>query len=314
MTSFYALENGAAVRTDATRASVVVFVAPDDREKQELTKNLGLDAYDLESALDPDEISRIEFSPDMISLIWKRPRNVTVDEQLRFDVASMGLFLHQNKLVVVTDDPTISLAGRTSQGIHSPVDVLLRLLLLTVHHYLGHLKAIKQITVELGEKLSSSMENRYFLQMFALGESLIYYINAIDANGAVLAKLRANADRLGFSAAQLESLADLILDNQQCSRQAQIYNSVLSGLMDARGTIINNNVNLLLKNLTLITVIFLPLNLIASVGGMSEFTMMTEGIDWRVSYSLLVVGMVLAGWLTFRALVRFFDRKQARRG
>jgi magnesium transporter len=60
-------------------------------------------------------------------------------------------------------------------------------------------------------------------------------------------------------------------------------------------------------------VIFLPLNLIASIGGMSEFTMMTGGIDWRLSYSLVVVGMVVAGWASFRALVRFFDHKQARR-
>ncbi len=311
--SFFALENGAAVSASPDLGSIVVVVAPDEREKQELTKNLGLDARDLESALDPDEISRVEFAPDMISLIWKRPKNVTIGEQLRFDVASMGLFLHESKLVVVTDDPALSLEGRAFQGIHSPVDALLRLLRHTVHHYLGHLKAIKQITVELGDKLSSSMENRYFLQMFALGESLIYYINAIDANGAALAKLRANADRLGFSAGQIESLADLMLDNQQCSRQAQIYSSVLSGLMDARGTIINNNVSLLLKNLTLITVIFLPLNLIASIGGMSEFTMMTEGIDWRLTYSLLVVGMAVGGWVSFRALVRFFDHRQARR-
>jgi Mg2+ and Co2+ transporter CorA len=169
--------------------------------EEELTKHLGLDAHDLESALDPDEISRVEFAPDTISLIWKRPKN---------------------------------------------------------------------------------------------------------------AKLRANADRIGFSAPQLESLADLMLDNQQCSRQAQIYSSVASGLMDARGTIINN-VSLLLKNLTLITVIFLPLNLIASIGGMSEFTMMTSGVDWRMSYSLLVIGMVAAGWVSFRALVRFFDHRQARR-
>ena len=44
MKSFYAFENGAAVRADTERDSIVVFVSPDDREKQELTKNLGLDA------------------------------------------------------------------------------------------------------------------------------------------------------------------------------------------------------------------------------------------------------------------------------
>ena len=70
------------------------------------------------------------------------------------------------------------------------------------------------------------------------------------------------------------------------SRQADIYSSVLSGLMDARGTIVNNNMNVLLKNLTLINIVFLPLNLIASIGGMSEWSMMTQGLDWRISYSL----------------------------
>jgi magnesium transporter len=313
MKRFYALQNGTAVETEAAHSSVVVFVAPDDREKEEITSGLGLDEHDLESALDPDEISRVEFRKDVISLIWKRPKNVTVDEQLRFDVASLGLFLHRDRLIVITDGPTVPLSGKFFQGLQSPVDVLLRLLLDTVHHYLAHLKVIKQITVELGNKLSASMESRYFLQMFALGESLIYYINAIDANGAALAKLRVNAERLGFTSGQVESLADLMLDSQQCSRQAQIYGSVLSGLMDARGTIISNNVNLLLKNLTLITVIFLPLNLIASIGGMSEFTMMTQGVDWKVAYAVLTIGMAICGWATYVALVRFFDRGQSRR-
>jgi magnesium transporter len=159
-----------------------------------------------------------------------------------------------------------------------------------VHHYLGHLKVIKQLTVELGSKISASMENRYLLQMFALSESLIYYLNAIEANAAVLTKLGANAERLALPKQDVEFLHDVMLDNQQCARQAQIYSSVLSGLMDARGTIVNNNVNVLLKNLTLINVIFLPLTLIASIGGMSEFSMMTQGVDWRVSYALLVGG------------------------
>ena len=56
--------------------------------------------------------------------------------------------------------------------------------------------------------------------------------------------------------------------------------------------------NSLLKNLTIINVIFLPLNLIAGIGGMSEFSMMTQGIDWRVSYFLFFVALVLIGWLT----------------
>jgi magnesium transporter len=57
--------------------------------------------------------------------------------------------------------------------------------------------------------------------------------------------------------------------------------------------------NVLLKNLTLINVVFLPLNLLASIGGMSEFSMMTTGIDWKLSYSLFMLAMVVLGWVTW---------------
>jgi magnesium transporter len=76
-----------------------------------------------------------------------------------------------------------------------------------------------------------------------------------------------------------------------------------------RVSFFNNNVNVLLKKLTLINVIFLPLTLIASIGGMSEFSMMTQGIDWKISYSLLTLGMILLGWVTWVALVRILDKR-----
>ena len=72
----------------------------------------------------------------------------------------------------------------------------------------------------------------------------------------MLAKLRALAPQLGLSPQQQQLLDDIVLENQQAARQANIYSSVLSGLMDARGTIVNNNMNVLLKNLTLINIVF----------------------------------------------------------
>ena len=67
---------------------------------------------------------------------------------------------------------------------------LLTFMLRTVRHYVGHLRVIKQISIELEKKITVSMENRHLLQMFALSESLVYYMDAIEGNGAVLGKLR----------------------------------------------------------------------------------------------------------------------------
>jgi len=310
MKTCFDIENKRIAPAPADKACICVFCAPDEKETKEIIETLRIDRYDLDSALDPDEISRVEFSPDWVSMIWKQPKQVSVSEALRFDVASVGFFLKQSKLTIITDEETNPFSEKDFQVVNSPIDVMLRYLFFTIRHYEGHLKAIKQITVDLESKISSSMENRYLLQMFTLGESLTYYLTAIEGNGAVLSKLSGRAHKLGFSQQQIEFLDDTVLENKQCARQAQIYSAVLSGLMDARGTIINNNMNLLLKNLTLINVVFLPLNLLASIGGMSEFGMMTQGISWKVSYSLFALAMILFGWLIWFVLVRYIDRGQ----
>jgi magnesium transporter len=284
-------------------------VSPTAPEREEIVAGLGMSAHDLESALDPDEISRIEFAANVASVIWKRPRSLKLDRTLDFEVSSMGFYLRADACTVISDSEAVDFSANHLRNATTLPDVWLSILRGCVQQFLGHLKAIKQVTQELEAKISTSMENRYLLQMFALGESLTYYLNAIEANGTVLVKMRSNASKLALDATQIEVLDDLILDNQQCARQAQIYTSVLSGLMDARGTMVNNNMNVLLKNLTLISVIFLPLNLIASIGGMSEFTMMTERFGWGLAYTALSVGMVLLGWVTWVVLVRTVEEK-----
>ena len=148
--------------------------------------------------------------------------------------------------------------------------------------------------------------------MFSLGESLIYYHNALETNLAVLAKLHTASDKLKLTPEQITLLDDVIIENQQASKQAGIYSTVLSGLMDARGTIINNNMNVLLKNLTLINVVFLPLNMIAGMGGMSEFSEITKGLDWKISYGLFSLAMLVLGWFMWWWLQKVLDRLQHR--
>ncbi len=292
---------------------VCVFTGPAPHEAQEILDTIKIDRYDLDSALDPDEISRVEFLPECLSIIWKQPKQVSVDQEVRFDVASAGLFLQKDRLTMIIGEDFIDFPPKEFQGVQSPTDVLLKYLFYTTRHYLGHLKVIKQITADLESKISLSMENQYLLQMFAMSESLTYYLTAIEANGAVLAKLSARSEKLDFTKQQVDFLDDIVLENRQCARQAQIYSTVLSGLMDARGTIINNNMNVLLKNLTLINIVFLPLNLIASIGGMSEYSMMTHGMSWETAYFVFSIAMVVIGWLTWFVLVRYIDKGQRTR-
>ena len=81
-------------------------------------------------------------------------------------------------------------------------------------------------------------------------------------------------------------------------------------MLDARGNIINNNMNILLKNLTIINVVFLPLGVIAGMGGMSEYSVWLSeyGIDWRVGYIAFIVAMVVIGFVLWWLVGKIVDR------
>ncbi|NMY01846.1 magnesium transporter CorA family protein [Pseudomonas sp. WS 5059] len=289
----FELNEGALRRTERDNAEILLFNNPDSDERELLRERYKVDEHALASALDPDEVSRIEFHPDNLFLIWKRPQNYSGGSNLVFEVSSCGLLFSPDRLLVIaTDDSQLSGLG-ARRPLHTPLDVLLDLLLNNIHHYLGHLKVIKLVARELQQQFNASMSNRHLMQMFSLSESLIYYINALHSNGAVLTRLRNHGEKEHFSAQTLGLIGDLIIENNQCYKQAEIYSNVFSGLIDARGNLMNNSMNNLLRKLTLINVVFLPLNLIASIGGMSEFSMMTAGTPWWVAYPLFLLAMAL---------------------
>jgi len=152
--------------------------------------------------------------------------------------------------------------------------------------------------------------------MFDLSEDLFHYVDAINANGSVLTRLRNARHRLGFSEEEADLLDDLIIDNEQLSHHGDIYTRILGGLLDARGNIVNNNMNVLIKNLAVVNVVFLPLGVIAGMGGMSEFTMMIDdyGIDWRIAYPVATVGLVLLGLVIFGIVNAWINRRMDSNG
>jgi magnesium transporter len=191
-----------------------------------------------------------------VLVIWKRPDPGSFRTGGRFEVSSVGMLLRAGRLTIVTADEPPAFDRKRTRPVGSFNDLVLRELLEIVRHYVEHLRVIKAMSREVQSKLNTSIGNEHLLRMFALGESLIYYVNAIEANGGALVRLRASAERLGFTTDEGRLLDDLMIENTQCARQAGIYSQVLSGLMDARGNIVNNNMNVLLKNLTVVNVVF----------------------------------------------------------
>ena len=293
------------------QGTVTIYSNPTPQEQRALVEVFGIDEHALASALDPEELSRLEVDDDVprkMFVVWTRPRRRPTEMPELLDLASMGFFLDPNHLTIVTQDEVALL--RAGDRADSLPNLMLRIMASTVNEFIVELKSIRRTSQEIGQNVSRALENRDLLRMFDLSEGLIYHINALEANGGVLRRLRATAKRTGFNKADTEFLEDTMVDSSQCIRQARTFSTVLAGLMDARGNLINNNMNQLIKNLTIINVVFLPLAVIASMGGMSEFSLMLDAysVDRRVGYPIFAAAMALAGLGLLRGVRFWIDR------
>jgi magnesium transporter len=233
---------------------IKLFVNPDEAEKKYLVTELKLDEHTLNSALDPDEQSRLEFEPEHVALILKRPQNYSAREEFLFKVSSFGIFLFKDRLVVVLSEDIPLFEGKIFNRVNSINDAALKLIYRSIYHFVEHLKIITMVSDSLESKISASMENRYLLNLFTLEKSLVYYLNAINSNSTVIEKLKSNSSKIGFTQEEHEFLDDVTIENNQCYKQADIYSNILAGLMDARVSIVSNNLNVLMKTLNIITI------------------------------------------------------------
>jgi len=229
-------------------------VNPDENEKRFLINEYKLDEHTLNSALDPDEQARMEFEPEHLALILKCPKNYSGKDQFMFKVSSFGMFLFKDKLVIVMGEEFVLFEGKHFTRVTTIPETFLKLIYRSIFHFIMHLKIINLISDELEHKINASMENRYLLNLFMLEKSLVYYLNAINSNTIMMEKLKVNASKLDFNQENQEYLDDLLIENNQCYRQAEIYSNVLAGLMDARVSIVSNNLNVLMKTLNIITI------------------------------------------------------------
>lgn len=302
MLKCYDLNDGRVIRCPEGQPGMIqVYSNPTDEERNYLIEQCGIDEHTLNSALDEDEISRVEYESNHVAVIMKRPQDIEIERRMAFRVSSLGAFLFKDRIIVIQSEPTsLFKHGRMPLRGNSVAGVLLRLLYHATQHFLQHLRLIHNISDEIEKKIEYALTNKSLVNVFSLKKSLTYYESATSANQLLLGKLRIDAARIGFKTEELEFLEDISIENKQCDNLAKIYAETLEDMSDARSSVASNNLSTIMKYLAVINIVFLPLTVITGIGGMSEFTMMTEGVWWPHAYATLIVVMVIIGFITYR--------------
>lgn len=153
------------------------------------------------------------------------------------------------------------------QQITDSINFILRLFLRSGYVYLTYLKQINQQTSLIEQDLEKSIKNRELNKLLKMEKCLVYFITSIKANEIVLARLR-NSKKITTELNE-DLLEDAFIENKQALEMAQIYSDIQSGMMDAFASVISNNLNVVMKQLTLISIILMIPTLIASLFGMN---------------------------------------------
>lgn len=150
------------------------------------------------------------------------------------------------------------------------------------------------------------------LSEIARGEDLNGRIrrNVLDTRRALSFMMRGKS----LSPQQHEEAREIVRDIESLDGHTTFLFGKINFLMDATVGFININQNKRVSKLTSISIVLMPINILAGIGGMSEFSMMTRDyhIGWPLAYAGFLLGSVLIGWATYHVL-KFFEARAARR-
>ncbi|MDO8810978.1 MAG: CorA family divalent cation transporter [Gallionella sp.] len=231
----------------------------------------------------------------------------------------VAFILHNGALFSVKNDelPVFRLqrlrAKAQSVYVSDAKDVLLDLYAADVEYSANALEDVYAELAEIGRQVYRSHisddEAAMILSEIAEEEDLNGRVrgNVLDTRRALSFMLRAKL----LSAAQHDDVREILRDIESLDGHTTFLFTKINFLMDAIDSSININQNKDIKRLTVLSVVFMPLNVIAGIGGMSEYSMMTQGISWPLAYVFFTIGLIFIGWLTFVGL-RFFERYKIR--
>ncbi|TFG78583.1 MAG: magnesium transporter CorA family protein, partial [Spirochaetales bacterium] len=134
--------------------------------------------------------------------------------------------------------------------------------------YLRYLKDLNRRTAAIERELQRSVKNNELVQLLAISSSLVFFTTSLRSDELVLEKLQ-KARIVRFKEDEAELLEDVATDFRQAIEMSNIYSDILAGMMDAYASVISNNLNIVMKRLTIISITLLFPTFIASLYGMN---------------------------------------------
>ena len=263
----------------------IQVTCPTEQEQQELEETYNIPDYFISDISDTDERARYEYDDGWMLIILRIPYVKEIRSRTPYTTVPLGIIHKRDVTITVCNFETnmmldfVSFQQKRGEGFTDYVDMIFRLFLCSAVWYLKRLKQISNLIDKAKHNLDQEVNNESLIGLSRLQDSLTYFVTSIRGNENLLAKLK-------FKLQVDELDADLIEDVI-----TSIYTDILESTMDTYSSIINNNMNTVMRTLTSVSIIMMFPTLISSLFGMNLINGM-ETSQWGFAIALILSVLV----------------------
>ncbi|HIS13283.1 MAG TPA: magnesium transporter CorA family protein [Candidatus Ornithospirochaeta stercorigallinarum] len=286
-------------RTDLTPKQNYTWIDARNIDRDDiavLTDEYMIPSEVLADIMDQDEQARIEKEDDYTVIICRLPNDdEDEDNPLVRTCSPLGIILFPDKVVTITKEDSVVIDDLARRRVRScPVDtkegLVISILGRSALVYIRLLKYINRQKDLVEEQLQKSIMNYELIQLLQIQKSLVYFTTSLAGNEILLEKLQKTPFFKLNSEDEEEFLEDAITDNRQAIQMANIYSDILTGTMDAFASVIGNNMNIIMKRLTVISLSLMFPTFITGFFGMNIHI---PGVDSPWAWLVLTVVCIL---------------------
>jgi magnesium transporter len=225
------------------------------------------------SALDEEETAHIDVEDNAKLIVLDVPLYDPIKNSKNSYTTTPFAMIHtEEHFITVSPQETVLVKDLFSKvkkiEPHKKVRLTLLFLYRLAMTYIMFLKKIDGQTKEVEHELHHSMRNKELFDLMDLNKSLVYFSTALNANKVVIHKLTRSPEFKKYED-DLDLLEDTEIEINQAIEMCSVYRDILAGMMDAFASIISNNLNIVMKALTVITIVLSIPTLVASFYGMN---------------------------------------------
>ena len=303
MKTFWNTQGGLSQLTEWQPNCWIQVTCPTEDDQHALETQFSIPDYFMSDISDTDERARYEYDDGWMLIILRIPYVKEIRSRTPYTTVPLGIIHKRDVTITVCYYETnmmidfVSFQQKRNVGFTDYVDMIFRLFLSSAVWYLKRLKQISMLIDKAKRNLDKEVNNESLIGLSRLQDSLTYFQTSIRGNENLLQKLKF---KLQIDELDADLIEDVNIEMSQARETTSIYSDILESTMDTYSSIINNNMNTVMRTLTSVSIMMMCPTLIASLFGMNLVNGM-ETTTWGFVFAMVLsVAVSVVAWLIFR--------------